>query len=251
MFTSYSKLATAVYDLDKPLGHSFKDVEYYQERLRGMKKRILEVAVGSGRMLIPLLEAGLIVDGVDNSSEMLASCKARCAELGLQPMLYEEDMQSLSLPHQYGAIIIPAGSFQLLEDREDALQVLDSFYHHLQPGGRLILDLFIPEEFTINQRTTRSWITPEKELITLETTLVEVDLLQQKNISYLRYEKWCKGKLIETELQRLPIRWYGMEEFQMILKSIGFTQITRSGGYQYGKEPVDSHEMITYEAIKP
>jgi SAM-dependent methyltransferase len=79
---SYGKLATEVYDIDKPIGRSFGDVEFYQERLRSCTGRILEPAVGTGRILIPLLEAGLVVDGVDNSPEMLTVCRARCAERG-------------------------------------------------------------------------------------------------------------------------------------------------------------------------
>lgn len=53
---SYSKLATEVYDLDKPIGHSFGDVEFYRERLKSCTGRILEPAAGTSRILIPLLE---------------------------------------------------------------------------------------------------------------------------------------------------------------------------------------------------
>jgi hypothetical protein len=45
-------LATEVYELDKPIGHSFGDVEYYLRRLAGISGRILEPAVGTGRILM-------------------------------------------------------------------------------------------------------------------------------------------------------------------------------------------------------
>lgn len=47
------------------------DIEFYQEKLKNFKGRILEAMVGSGRVIIPLLEAGLNVDGVDYSAEIL------------------------------------------------------------------------------------------------------------------------------------------------------------------------------------
>lgn len=65
MFSYYSNLCTEVYDLTKPVGHSVGgDIEYYLDRLQSCSGRILEAAVGSGRMLIPLLEAELVVDGL-------------------------------------------------------------------------------------------------------------------------------------------------------------------------------------------
>ena len=66
MNNRYGNLASQVYNLDKHIGRSFGDVEYYRERLRGSTGLILEPAVGNGRVLIPLLEAGLQVVGFDD-----------------------------------------------------------------------------------------------------------------------------------------------------------------------------------------
>lgn len=49
-------LATLAYELDKPIGTSFGDVEFYSSRLRGVAGPVLEPAVGTGRILIPLLQ---------------------------------------------------------------------------------------------------------------------------------------------------------------------------------------------------
>ncbi|WP_374846094.1 hypothetical protein [Brucella ciceri] len=64
MNNRYGTLASWVYNLDKPVGRSFGDVEYYQQRLRESDGPILEPAVGNGRVLVPLLEAGFSVGGV-------------------------------------------------------------------------------------------------------------------------------------------------------------------------------------------
>ena len=74
MFSFYSTLCTELYDYTKPVGYSLNgDIEYYKERLKDCRGRILEAAVGSGRVIIPLLEAGFKVDGIDYSPEMLDS----------------------------------------------------------------------------------------------------------------------------------------------------------------------------------
>ena len=250
--SSYGKLATEVYDITKPVGQTFEGgdrrLEYYLGRLRSCTGRILEPAVGTGRMLIPLMEAGLEVEGLDNSPEMLAVCRARCAERRLDPVLYEGDMVSLSLPERYEAIIIPAGSFLLIERREESLGALKGFREHLVPGGRLILDLELQTDLSVGTVSTGTVETPQGETITTESKVVEVNFLEQYTVSHLRYEKWREGELLRTEMQRFPLRWYGLEEFELVLESLGFSEVVVSADYEYGKRPSRAEQTFTYEA---
>ncbi len=245
---SYGRLATEVYDIDKPIGHSFGDVEFYSERLRSCAGPILEPAVGTGRVLIPLLEVGLDIEGVDGSLEMLAVCRARCAQRGLDPILHEGDMRSLSLPGRYEAIIVPAGSFLLIERREESLGALRRFRDHLAPGGRLIVDVELQTDFRTGAVSTSSYETPRGETITLEHKLVEVDFLEQYTVAHLRYEKWRDGELLQTEMQRFPLRWYGVEEFGLVLRSVGFSDVAVSAGYEHGRRPSRADQIFTFEA---
>lgn len=243
-----SELAAEVYDISLSPGRSFGEVEHYRERLKDCRGRILEPAVGNGRILIPLLEAGLTVDGLDSSPEMLAVCRRRCSERGLDPTLHKGEMQSFSLPERYEAIIVPAGSFLLLTDRRDSLAALRRFREHLVAGGRLIVDLELQTDFRLDRISTRTFTTPEGDLITLESKLAEVNLLDQYTVVYLRYEKWRDGKLSEAELNRFPVRWYGIEEFKLILENEGFSEITVSADHEYGKPPSNAEQAFTFEA---
>ena len=72
---------------------------------------------------------------------------------------------------------------------------------------------------------------PNGDGITLENKSIEIDWLNQTTLSYLKYEKWSKGQLVQTELQRFAVRWYGIEEFKLLLESIGFSNITCSADY--------------------
>lgn len=212
------------------------------------KGKILEAGCGSGRVLIPLIEAGLNVDGVDNSVEMLSSCRKRCEERGFSPNLFEGAMQDFKIERNYEAIIIPSGSFLLLESREESMKALYHFYKHLEPGGRLIIDTSLQTDFDTNKITTRTWNTANGEVITLEEKRIEVNFLEQRMVSLLKYEKWLDGDLLKTELQRFPLRWYGIEEFKMMLEKVGFKDIVISAEYQYGQGPTNAQQMLTYEA---
>lgn len=83
MLAYYNRLSSEVYDIDKYIGLSFGDVEFYRERLASCKGNILEPGVGTGRILIPLLEKGFEVDGFDISEDMLEICRNNCESRGL------------------------------------------------------------------------------------------------------------------------------------------------------------------------
>ncbi|WP_067841876.1 class I SAM-dependent methyltransferase [Amphibacillus sediminis] len=248
MLNYYSKLSSEVYDLDKPIGRSFGDVEFYSERLASCKGNILEPGVGTGRILIPLLEQGFKVEGFDVSEEMLKVAQMNCEKRGLNPDLFIDSMESMSLNTKYEAIIVPTGTFLLIHKRKDSIKALQNFYQHLAKGGKLILDIFLQTEFTIDKVSTRTWECENGDRIILESKQVEVDYINQHTVTYHRYEKWRNGRLIQTELERFPLRWYGVDEFSSILEQIGFKNIVISADYQYGQSPTKSDQMITFEA---
>jgi hypothetical protein len=129
MSWNYGKLASEAYDLDKPIGSSFGDVEYYRDQLAGIDGPVLEPAVGTGRILIPLLAAGLTVEGFDTSPQMLDLCRRNCQARGLDPVLHQADMTEFVQPHTFAAIIVPAGSIVLLDARQPRAR-----HWHASPG---------------------------------------------------------------------------------------------------------------------
>lgn len=249
MFSYYGRLSSEVYDMDKPIGHSFGDVEFYMNRLESCKGPILEPATGTGRILIPLLEKGLNVDGFDSSKDMLNICEKNCKERGLNPKLFEGKMESFLLDKKYDAIIVPTGTFLLLYKRADSIKALKNFYNHLSNDGRLILDISLQTDISIGTVSTKTWECSNGDIITLENKIVQVDYINQYTISYGRYEKWREGVLIQSELEYFPLRWYGVEEFRLILENIGFKNIVISSDYKFGQYPSNSEEIITFEAV--
>lgn len=92
MANSYGRLSAEVYEIDKKIDQSYSDVEYYYERLKGIQGKILEPAAGNGRILIPLLEKGLDIEGFDFSDYMLDVLKENCQKKGFDPKTYKLDM---------------------------------------------------------------------------------------------------------------------------------------------------------------
>ncbi|NLY73196.1 MAG: methyltransferase domain-containing protein [Tissierellia bacterium] len=245
MCKEYGELSTKFYEITKPVGYSIEgDIEYYLEKLEGTAGRILEAGVGTGRMLIPLSKKGLDVDGVDSSPEMLKQCKANLQKHGTRADLYKQDLVELSLPERYEAIIMPAGSFCLL-DRKRAQETLFRFYNHLEEKGKIIIDLEMPIDFKEGELSISQIELPDNYEILLSSHSKKIDWLEQK-VTYLNEYKLTKNRqLIRTEKSDFILYWYGIEEFEMKLEQIGFRDISYE--IAYGKA---EQGAITFIAFK-
>lgn len=252
MFKNYGPLCAAVYELTKPVGSELNgDITYYLERLEGRHGPILDAGVGTGRMLIPLLEEGFQVDGVDLSADMLEKCSQACHQRHLTANLIQADLATMALGNCYDTIIMPTASFSLLPSEETAYQVLTNFFDHLVPKGRLIIDLDLPFYPEIGEVSTTTYSIDKKTGITLEQKTLAIDWFHQHIVTYLKYEKWTEGSLMATELQDMTMRWYGLSEFKLMLEKVGFESITLSADYDYLAPPSNSNQTFTFEAIKP
>jgi SAM-dependent methyltransferase len=244
----YGTLATEVYELDKPIGRSFGDVEYYARELAGTRGKILEPAAGTGRILIPLLEAGLDVEGLDSSPEMLAVCRQHCRDRGLDPVLRKADMTTFTQPEAFEAVIIPTGSITLLDGRDAALQALACFRESLVPSGRLLVDV-PPPRLVTEPEPMRYW-RRDPCLWTLQTMHIDYDPAANQTTRFLRYEKWRDGSLLATELQPFRLQHWSLQEFAALLAEAGYTGIRVTADYQDYRQPGPDSNDWTFHASR-
>jgi SAM-dependent methyltransferase len=244
----YGPLATEIYDRAYPIGTSFGDVEYYRSALGGTLGRVMEPAAGSGRILIPLTEAGYDVDGFDTSPEMLALARSYCQQRSLSPTLELASMTDVVKPAGYEAVIVPTGSIVLL-DKSGAAAAIDAFYGNLRPGGRLILDVPAPRMIS-EPETLRTW---HKDTLawTIQTMTSVFDRVTEQITHWLRYEKWDDGVLVSSELMLFRIQHWGLEAFSDLLLTAGFTDIEVAADYDDGESPASESDNWTFTVRKP
>lgn len=251
MQNRYGRLASWIYHLDKPIGHSFGDLDYYQQRLTECEGRILEPAVGNGRIFIPMLEMGFAIEGFDASQDMLEYCCQECLGRGLPTPLTCQTFEHFSYDQCFAAIIMPAGSFQLITETASAMSVLRRFRDHLQPGGRLIMDIDPIESIVAETSSARSWAVGGDGLLTLTSHRAEIDYVKQTTISHLHYQHWRNGILQSAELDLFHLRWWGVDELAFALREAGFVNVVVSGNYQHGRHPRKGDQIISFEASRP
>jgi len=189
---------------------------------------------GTGFFLIPFLEAGADIDGVDASPHMLARCQQKCAAKGLSPGLYHQSLEDMALPRQYSFIFIPDRSFSLIYDKPVAQACLHKLWEQLQPQGWLVLDVkpsAQPGEFGEPGQAAfgvEDW--PDG------STIVATSMWSQREHGRVirnvtKYERFADGKLVETELFDYNERLYDQPEFEDMVRAAGFREIQVTKAY--------------------
>ncbi|MDZ4657799.1 MAG: class I SAM-dependent methyltransferase [Bythopirellula sp.] len=130
------------YDLvlkDIPYG-----LDFYVTLARQASGPVLDIACGTGRILLPCLQAGVDIEGLDLFEPMLQTLRAKAASLGLSPRLHQADMSDFSLPQRYSLIMIPFNAFIHNMTQQAQIRCLELCREHLLPGGELAFDTFFP-----------------------------------------------------------------------------------------------------------
>jgi SAM-dependent methyltransferase len=150
----------AIYD---PWSRSVtEDVEFYVEEALASGGPVVELAVGTGRIAVPIAEARVAVVGVDRSERMLAVARDYAAERGVEAFvdLRLGDLRDPPVHGQVPLVIIPFRSLLHMQTDEDRLAALRAARRLLLPDGRLVFDVFAPSDEDI-QATNGLWIERE------------------------------------------------------------------------------------------
>ncbi|HET6446469.1 MAG TPA: class I SAM-dependent methyltransferase [candidate division Zixibacteria bacterium] len=188
----------------------------------------LDVGCGTGRLLIPFLLDGLDVDGVDNSRKMLDICRQKARDQDLDPTLYQQSMEQLDLPREYGTIFIPSSTFQLITTPEDAFEAFLRFKYHVKSGGTLVMSIMSVR--TAKQTEWRFLV--EKERSEDKVTIRRWERLSFDEDSQLqstenRFELVKDDQVISTELHvRSPATQnYSLDKITALFEKSGYSEV--------------------------
>ena len=236
---TYSGLAADTYDLwfgDEP----FWDQSFFLECITGNGGAALELACGTGRLLVPFLRDGLDVEGTDASAEMLDICRRKAAAQGARPVLHQQLMQDLAVSRRFSTIYIPAQSFQIIADRREAMQVLVRSREHLEAGGELIVTLgqtWNEPGADGEERMTRNVTRVDGSVARVFSSrrMFRAERIQEQSV---RFEIVSNG-LVTASLTwpATRLRWYEPDEFTAMLSAAGFETVQMRVGYDGRPHP--------------
>jgi len=124
--------------------HMTEDVPFYVELAREAEGPIVELAVGNGRVAIPVArETGRTVIGIDLSPAMLDQARERADAEGVDLELQEGDMRDLELDEPAGLIYSPFRALLHMPTWHDRRRVFERVAAALRPGGRFVWNAFV------------------------------------------------------------------------------------------------------------
>ena len=224
----YRGLMAETWDFFRGDTSEWEDRFFYKELIGQYGQPVLDVGCGTGRLILDYLAEGIDVDGLDNSPEMLAICRKKAVELGLEPCLYEGEMASMTLHRKYRTIIVPSSSFQLVTDEDAAAQAMSRFFDHLMPGGVLIMPFMIFGQGSDGKLS--DWRLANEKTRPEDGALVQFyirgrnDLETQLQHNESRYEITLDGEVIASEFHRQSpaTRWYSQSQALKLYETAGF-----------------------------
>jgi SAM-dependent methyltransferase len=123
---------------DRLFGRGYVEFWLAQARIRGGP--ILELGCGTGKLSIPLAEAGFSVAGLDNSPALLQFAASKNEDVNW----IEGDMRGFDLDERFALIMLPSNNLGHLHTPEDFESCISSVKRHLLPGGAFVIDVFVP-----------------------------------------------------------------------------------------------------------
>jgi ubiquinone/menaquinone biosynthesis C-methylase UbiE len=128
---------------DEWAAHMTEDIPFYVDLACEAEGTLVELAVGSGRVAIPVAhEAGRPVIGIDSSPAMLQQARERAAEAGVDLDLREGDIRDLTLDEPAALIYCPFRALLHLPTWADRRRTFERVAASLQPGGRFAWNAF-------------------------------------------------------------------------------------------------------------
>lgn len=234
----YKGLEGELYDLFRG-GDDLDEIGFYVGMVQQIGGKCLDIGCGTGRVLIPIAHKGLDITGLDSSDFMVDACLKKIKEEDLKVNITEGDMVNFDLGKKFNSLILPGGSFQLIDDRSKAESALSNFRNHLNEDGVLIISLFNPFYEISHENLDGVWrlekdkIIDEKGTRALCHTCMELDRCEQIMEVTHRFEILNDNGIVEkSEIKNSVIRWYGKYEIELLLQKAGFSDVKIYGDFQ-------------------
>jgi SAM-dependent methyltransferase len=242
------------------------EIEYFRRYVEAGQPA-LDLACGTGRLLLPYLRDGLDVDGSDVSADMLAMCREAAEREGLAPNLYAQPKHELELPRRYRTVFM-CGGLGVGSTRAEDMEALRRVHDHLEPGGTFVLDNEVPyadgNGWEHWQRDARAALAAPRPMPTpgprqvgadgaeyeLRSRLLSVDPLEQQRTLVMWASMWRDGELVAEDEHLLTLTVYFKDEIVLMLERAGFVDVT-VGAALTDAAPTGDDDFLVFTARKP
>jgi SAM-dependent methyltransferase len=227
-----------------------EDVDMYRNFAELCAGKILELACGSGRLLLPLASEGYRVTGVDTSAEMLRLARETLDEAGVggHCQLVQQDMCALDLPEKFRLAIIALGSFGHIITRKQQQQALSSIRKHLSTGATFILDISNEDARYLETMSGQmlhqgTWQQQDGSFLTHFLSPASSTTQHLLELTHF-YDVFQQGETVRRTYAQTHLYLFERNETELLLEQAGFVVKDVYGTYDFGPYEHDSSRMI-------
>ena len=239
----YGSLCTEMYEILNEKAPQ-DELDFYLSYAK-KEMRIFEPLCGSGRFLVPFLERGYDICGMDLSTEMLSKLREKAPNA----RAYQSNILTYSTDKKYDYIFIASGSMSLFTDMKVCKRVLLKIKSLLQPNGVFVFALdTVKSKYPDDNDYVISAEGKTKEGLRLVLkTKHYYDEESQTQFAPGIYELYDNNGLIQSEAMDFQTHLYKLSEMEQYLKETGFTSIKVYSSFAKDTNINDECEMLVFE----
>ena len=227
-----------------------EDLDMYRNFAELCGGRILELACGSGRLLLPLARDGYTLTGVDTSAAMLEIARRALEEAGSagRCQLVQQDMCTLQLQEKYRLAMIALGSFGHIVTRTLQQQALASIRRHLSTGATFILDISnedarYMEHLSGQMLHQGTWQRKDGSFVTHFLSPASSNTRHLLELTHF-YDTHRQGGVVQRTVSQTYLYLFERNEAELLLEQAGFRIKDVYGDYDFGSYEHQSPRMI-------
>jgi SAM-dependent methyltransferase len=227
-----------------------EDIDLYLNFAEARGGPLLELACGSGRLLLPLARAGYSITGVDTSARMLEMARQALEAEGLAARctLVQQDMDALQLGRKFQLAFVALGSFAHLCTRRAQRQALAAIHAHLAAGGTFILDISNADVRYMESMSGQvlhqgTWTMDDGTLLTHFVSPASAASAHLLELTHF-YDQHKQGEAVRRTIAHTRLYLFERGEAELLLESAGFAVQEVYGNYDLSPYENDSPRMI-------
>ncbi|WBQ02676.1 class I SAM-dependent methyltransferase [Kribbella sp. CA-293567] len=197
------------------------DAEPYLRFVQAHGEPGLEIGCGDGEPLLDLCAAGLEVEGVDSSGDMVERCRQNAARRGIGVQVFHQRVQELRLDRRYASIYFAGPTFNLLADDGTALRALVAIRAHLTDDGAALIPLWVPDPTPADELGVTRATNDEADVELRYTPLSEsYDVERRTRVTTARYER-ITAQGTELADREWVVHWHTPSSFRRLCADAG------------------------------
>lgn len=173
---------------------------------------VVEFAIGTGRVAIPLAERGIPVSGIELSHAMIARLREKADESTIP--VTQGDMTVARIPGEHALAYLVYNTISNLLTQDEQVECFRNAARHLRPGGRFVIELWVPELRTLPPGQAGSVFHAEPGYLGVDV----MDVERQHLVSY--HVHFGDGR--EARVDRSPHRYIWPSELDLMARIAGF-----------------------------